>query len=38
MPVGSPGMDGAVYQGRKDPFKVLLLAKDGSSAVFQAYP
>ena len=38
MPVGSPGMDGAVYQGRKDPFKVLLLAKDGSSTVFQAYP
>jgi len=38
MPVGSPGMDGAVYQGRKDPFKVFLLAKDGSSSVFQAYP
>ena len=38
MPVGSPGMDGAVYQGRKDPFKVLLLAKDGSSTVFHAYP
>jgi len=27
-----------VYQGRKDPFKVLLLAKDGSSTVFHAYP
>ena len=38
MPVGSPGMDGAVYQGRKDPFNVLLLAKDGSSTVFRAYP
>ena len=38
MPVGSPGMDGAVYQGRKDPFNVLLLAKDGSSTVFHAYP
>ena len=38
MPVGSPGMDGAVYQGRKDPYKVLLVAKDGSSTVFTAYP
>ena len=38
MPVGSPGMDGAIYQGRKDPFKVLLIAKDGSSTVFHAYP
>jgi hypothetical protein len=38
MPVGSPGMDGAVYQGRKDPFHVLLLAKDDSSTVFHAYP
>ena len=38
MPVGSPGMDGAVYQGRKDPFKVLLITKDGSSTVFHAYP
>ena len=38
MPVGSPGMDGAVYKGRKDPFKVLLVAQDGSSTVFHAYP
>jgi hypothetical protein len=38
MPVGSPGMDGAVYQGRKDPYKVLLVAKDGSNTVFTAYP
>jgi len=37
MPVGSPGMDGAVYQGRKDLYKVLLVAKDGSSTVFHAY-
>ena len=37
MPVGSPGMDGAVYKGRKDPFKVLLVAQDGSSTVFHAY-
>ncbi len=38
IPVGSPGMDGAVYKGRKDPFKVLLVAQDGSSTVFHAYP
>jgi hypothetical protein len=37
MPVGSPGMDGAVYGGRKDSFDVLLLAKDGSSKVYQRY-
>lgn len=37
MPVGSPGMDGPSYAGRKDPYDVLLLAKDGSSRVFQTY-
>lgn len=37
MPVGSPGMDGAVYGGRKDTFDVLLLAKDGTSQVYQRY-
>jgi hypothetical protein len=37
MPVGSPGMDGAAYGGRKDSFDVLLLAKDGTSKVFQRY-
>ena len=37
MPVGSPGMDGPSYEGRKDPYDVLLLAKDGSSRVFQTY-
>jgi hypothetical protein len=37
MPVGSPGMDGAAYGGRKDAFDVLLLAKDGSSKVYQRY-
>lgn len=37
MPVGSPGMDGAAYGGRKDSFDVLLLAKDGSSKVYQRY-
>ncbi len=35
MPVGSPGMDGAVYGSRKDSFDVLLLTKDGSTKVYQ---
>jgi len=38
MPVGSPGMDGPAYGGRKDPYEVLLLAKDGSARVYQTYP
>ena len=37
MPVGSPGMDAPIYQGRKDPYDVLLVAKDGSSTVYQSY-
>ena len=37
MPVGSPGMDDPIYQGRKDPYEVLLVAKDGSSTVYQSY-
>ncbi len=37
MPIGSPGMDGAIYKGRKDPFDVLLVAANGSSTVFQSY-
>ena len=37
MPVGSPGMDGAAYGGRKDSFDVLLLAKDGTSKVYRRY-
>lgn len=37
MPIGSPGMDGAIYKGRKDPFDVLLVAADGNSTVFQSY-
>jgi len=38
MPVGSPGMDGPVYGGRKDEYSVLLLAKDGSAKVYRNYP
>ena len=37
MPVGSPGMDGSVYGGRRDPYKVLLVNKDGSTQVFNSY-
>lgn len=37
MPVGSPGMDGAVYGGRRDRYDVLLVARDGGTRVFSSY-
>ncbi|MDP2742970.1 MAG: DUF411 domain-containing protein [Hydrogenophaga sp.] len=37
MPVGSPGMDGAIYGDRRDPYDVVLVLKDGSSRVYQSY-
>jgi hypothetical protein len=37
MPIGSPGMDGVAYGGRKDAFAVMLLTKDGRASVFQSY-
>jgi hypothetical protein len=37
MPVGSPGMDGEVYGNRRDPYDVLLLAKNGEARVFNSY-
>ena len=37
MPVGSPGMDGPEYRGRKDRYNVLLVATDGSTRVYQSY-
>lgn len=37
MPVGSPGMDGAIYGGRKDPHSVLLVMRGGKTSVFQTY-
>jgi hypothetical protein len=37
MPVGSPGMDGAIYKGRKDPYDVLLVLLDQSTSVYQSY-
>ena len=38
MPVGSPGMDGPEYQGRKDAYAVLLIRRDGSTQLFRNYP
>jgi hypothetical protein len=37
MPRGSPGMDGPVYGGVRDPYDVLLVGRDGSASVFQSY-
>ena len=42
MPVGSPGMDGPEYGGRKDPYDVLLVTKNlmsngASTTVFTSY-
>lgn len=38
MPVGSPGMDGAAYGERRDPYDVLLVGRDGATRVFARYP
>ena len=35
MPIGSPGME---QGGQVEPYKVLLLLKDGSSRVYASYP
>jgi hypothetical protein len=37
MPIGSPGMDGPDYEGRRDAYKVLLVQKDGTATVFSSY-
>lgn len=37
MPVGSPGMDGPEYGGRKDPYNVLLMQRDGRAQVYSSY-
>lgn len=37
MPVGSPGMDGTAYGGRRDPYDVLLIQADGEARVFQSH-
>lgn len=38
MPVGSPGMDGPEYGGRRDGYNVLLVLRDGRSRIYQSYP
>ena len=37
MPIGSPGMDGPEYGGRRDAYDVLLVARDGGTRVFRSY-
>ena len=37
MPIGSPGMDGPEYGGRKDPYDVLLVGRDGKATRYQSY-
>ncbi len=37
MPMGPPGMDGPAYGGRRDPYAVMLIGKDGTATVFQAH-
>ncbi|OZA40930.1 MAG: metal-binding protein [Polynucleobacter sp. 17-46-58] len=37
MPVGSPGMDGPEYKGRKDSYDVLLIGVNGKPSVYQSY-
>ena len=37
MPVGSPGMDLPSYGGRKMPYDVVLVTRDGTSSVYQSY-
>ena len=37
MPVGTPGMDAPVYQGRKDPYDVLLVTRGGATKVYASY-
>ncbi len=37
MPIGTPGMDGPEYGGQVDPYDVLLVRRDGTATVYQAY-
>ena len=37
MPLGSPGMDLPSYGGRKMPYDVMLVKRDGTSSVYQSY-
>ena len=37
MPIGSPGMDTPAYKGKKNPYGVMPIAKNGSTSVWQQY-
>lgn len=37
MPIGSPGMDGPEYGGRRQPYQVLLVLHDGTAVAYEAY-
>jgi hypothetical protein len=37
MPVGSPGMDGPAYAGRRDAYDVVLVPRAGEPRVFSSY-
>ena len=37
MPIGAPGMDTPSYNGKKNPYDVMLLAADGRGRVYQHY-
>lgn len=37
MPIGSPGMDGPEYSGRRDAFDVLLVQADGTASVYRQF-
>jgi hypothetical protein len=38
MPIGSPGMDGPEYGGRRDKYAVLLVQRNGGPSIYQQYP
>lgn len=37
MPLGSPGMDGPEYKGRKDSYDVLLIELNSKPSIYQSY-
>jgi hypothetical protein len=37
MPVGSPGMDGPAYAGRRDPYDVVLVLRSGETRIYSSY-
>ena len=37
MPLGSPGMDGPEYNGKKDPYDVLIIDTKGKPSIYQSY-